>query len=73
LDQLRQFPKAAHDDGPDALEMAVSLINSSKEINVEEMKALFERLEYGGSSKNPKRIIGYDDKPFDDPFDLLLG
>jgi len=24
LDQLRQFPKAAHDDGPDALEMAVS-------------------------------------------------
>lgn len=25
LDQLRQFPKAAHDDGPDALEMAVSV------------------------------------------------
>ncbi len=25
LDQLRQFPAAAHDDGPDALEMAVSL------------------------------------------------
>jgi len=25
LDQLRQFPKAAHDDGPDALEMAVHL------------------------------------------------
>ena len=24
LDQLRQFPLAAHDDGPDALEMAVS-------------------------------------------------
>ena len=23
LDQLRLFPKAAHDDGPDALEMAV--------------------------------------------------
>jgi hypothetical protein len=23
LDQLRQFPLAAHDDGPDALEMAV--------------------------------------------------
>ena len=23
LDQLRQFPRAAHDDGPDALEMAV--------------------------------------------------
>lgn len=25
LDQLRQFPNAAHDDGPDALEMAVSV------------------------------------------------
>ncbi len=25
LDQLRQFPRAAHDDGPDALEMAVEL------------------------------------------------
>jgi len=25
LDQLRQFPKAAHDDGPDALEMAVEM------------------------------------------------
>lgn len=25
LDQLRQFPKGNHDDGPDALEMAVSL------------------------------------------------
>ena len=24
LDQLRQFPLAAHDDGPDALEMAVA-------------------------------------------------
>lgn len=24
IDQLRQFPKAAHDDGPDALEMAVA-------------------------------------------------
>jgi predicted phage terminase large subunit-like protein len=27
LDQLRQFPKAAHDDGPDALQMAVELAN----------------------------------------------
>ena len=26
LDQLRQFPKAAHDDGPDALEMAVEVV-----------------------------------------------
>ena len=25
LDQLRQFPLGAHDDGPDALEMAVTL------------------------------------------------
>jgi hypothetical protein len=25
LDQLRQFPKAAHDDGPDTLQMAVQV------------------------------------------------
>ena len=27
IDQLRYFPKAAHDDGPDALEMLFSLIH----------------------------------------------
>jgi len=30
LDQLRQFPKGAHDDGPDALEMAVSLAKAGR-------------------------------------------
>jgi predicted phage terminase large subunit-like protein len=30
LDQLRQFPLAAHDDGPDALEMAVDLCRNSQ-------------------------------------------
>ncbi len=28
LEQLRQFPNAAHDDGPDALEMAVDTASS---------------------------------------------
>lgn len=31
LEQLRQFPKGAHDDGPDALQMAVSLANAAPE------------------------------------------
>ena len=30
LDQLRQFPNGAHDDGPDALEMAVSIAGKGK-------------------------------------------
>lgn len=30
LDQLRQFPLGAHDDGPDALEMAVSIAKDDK-------------------------------------------
>jgi predicted phage terminase large subunit-like protein len=30
LDQLKYFPKADHDDGPDALEMLFSLIASSQ-------------------------------------------
>ncbi len=30
LEQLRQFPAAAHDDGPDALEMAVASAEASK-------------------------------------------
>jgi hypothetical protein len=28
LEQMRLFPKAAHDDGPDALEMAVAAARS---------------------------------------------
>jgi hypothetical protein len=28
VDQLREFPHAAHDDGPDALEMALRLAES---------------------------------------------
>ena len=34
LDQLRQFPKAAHDDGPDALQMAVELTRQSHAVVV---------------------------------------
>jgi len=45
LDQLRQFPKAAHDDGPDALEMAVSLVKSSKGPSLEYVKAVFDIFE----------------------------
>ena len=41
LDQLRQFPKAAHDDGPDALEMAVSLAISYRGITVEQVNKVF--------------------------------
>ena len=31
LDQLRLFPQASHDDGPDALEMAVALAQTHRE------------------------------------------
>ena len=73
MDQLRQFPKAAHDDGPDALEMTVSLTNSSKEMDVKGMKALLENVAYGGSGENPRRIISYGGSPVNDPFELLSG
>jgi len=36
LDQLRQFPKAAHDDGPDALEMAVDAARQREYITIVE-------------------------------------
>jgi len=36
LDQLRQFPKAAHDDGPDALEMAVDIARTPEHFWVSE-------------------------------------
>jgi hypothetical protein len=71
LDQLRQFPKAAHDDGPDALEMAVSLVKSPKGMDVEGMKAILKEEANGGFGENPRRIIEYDGKPFDDPFGLF--
>ena len=72
LDQLRQFPKAAHDDGPDALEMVVSLVKASKEVNVEMFKMLIETIKHGGSSKNPKKIISYGGVPVDDLTSKLL-
>ncbi|MCA9566005.1 MAG: hypothetical protein KC561_21055, partial [Myxococcales bacterium] len=38
LEQLRQFPLGAHDDGPDALEMAVSMaIDSGPRLEVLQM------------------------------------
>lgn len=49
LDQLRQFPKVAHDDGPDALEMAVSLVKSSNQIDLDKMHELFNRIKYGST------------------------
>lgn len=33
LDQLQQFPMAAHDDGPDALEMAVSVAQRPRQLH----------------------------------------
>jgi hypothetical protein len=56
------FPKAAHDDGPDALEMAVLLVKSPKYTAVE-VKTLFDDVKYCGSSRNPKRIISYGGVP----------
>ena len=32
MDQLRQFPVAQHDDGPDALEMAVTVARDSRHV-----------------------------------------
>lgn len=71
LKQLRQFPKATHDDGPDALEMAISIAKSSKEIDVKMVKELFAKIKNGGSSGNPKRVISYDGVPVNYPFDLI--
>ena len=34
IDQLIQFPKGAHDDGPDALEMAVRMLRRHGEPRV---------------------------------------
>jgi predicted phage terminase large subunit-like protein len=73
LDQFRQFPKAAHDDGPDALEMAVSLVKSSNQIDLDKMHTLFEKIRYGGSRANLKRIISYGGSPVEDHFGLLKG
>ena len=72
LDQLRQFPKAAHEDGPDALEMAVSLAKLSNNLTLEEQNRFWELAKYGDSSRNPKRIISYGGVPVDDLTSFLL-
>ena len=71
LNQLRQFPKVAHDDGPDALEMAVSLVQSSEKVPIDKLKDLMKKIKNGGSSRNPKRIISYGGIRIDDPFGLF--
>ncbi|MBU0640031.1 MAG: hypothetical protein KKB50_14285, partial [Planctomycetes bacterium] len=35
LEQMMLFPKAAHDDGPDALEMAVAAARSLADVKIE--------------------------------------
>jgi len=72
MNQLRQFPKAAHDDGPDALEMAVSLIRSlKKKIDVKMVRELFDKIENSGSSGSSKRVLYYGGVPVNYPFDLI--
>ncbi len=44
IDQMRDFPQGRHDDGPDALEMAVTASQGSESVNftVSEMKDIFD-------------------------------
>ncbi len=79
LDQFRVFPNGKHDDGPDTLEMVMRFATQFKGMNEAVIKAAFDAV------KNPtphrpffgkpgdKWIIGYGDKPFDDPFGLMSG
>ncbi|MFH1071172.1 MAG: phage terminase large subunit [Candidatus Glassbacteria bacterium] len=52
FDQLRFFPRAGHDDGPDALEMAVSLIEEA----AGPKRFRFDRPQSG--SEHLKRVFG---------------
>ena len=72
LRQLLQYPHAAHDDGPDALSMLIDLAEDLCGVDVEKMKEIFNRIKYPHSD-NPRRIIGYGGRPFEDPFGLLSG
>jgi predicted phage terminase large subunit-like protein len=58
VDQLRQFPKAAHDDGPDALEMAVKVAGKSGRIRMHYMSASgkmnWDRDDEAGEAQQPE-------------------
>lgn len=79
LDQFRVFPNGKHDDGPDALEMAMRVATQYKGLNEAVVKAAFDALKkpshhfpYFGKPGD-KRIIGYGMRPFDDRYGLMDG
>jgi predicted phage terminase large subunit-like protein len=70
--QLEQYPYGAHDDAVDALAMIIDDAENFSKYDPERMKKLLDTI-YGGSSKNPKRIILYGGRAVDDTFGLLSG
>jgi len=69
LEQFRMFPRGKHDDGLDALEMAVRIANQSRGSKVDGYLKFLQAL--NKPHRNPRRIIRYGDRPFDDPFGLI--
>jgi len=71
LDQFRLFPKGKHEDGPDALEMAVRTAKKDLRDDIVEHVKILKRLSQLPNNKS-RRVTGYGDKPFNgDPFGLL--
>jgi predicted phage terminase large subunit-like protein len=69
LDQLRQFPRAAHDDGPDALEMAVRLAEEGRDaITAGALAAGYCPITIGGIYDEGLGYGGYDSQ-----YDTVLG
>lgn len=71
LDQFRMFPRGKHDDGPDCLEMAIRIANQSRGFEMDEYVKMLHALNNPHGNGNPRRVIWYGDRPFDDPFGLI--
>lgn len=60
LEQLRLFPKASHDDGPDALEMAVEAARKGRELRLEDWYIVRTRRLWEDADDDDDRPLGWN-------------
>ncbi|MEM2914280.1 MAG: phage terminase large subunit, partial [Candidatus Bathyarchaeia archaeon] len=71
LEQLKYFPRGRHEDGLDALEMAVRLAGCKKAFNPDEYVKLLKACKGDLPNKNPNKFFIQGGKFIPNPFGLL--
>jgi predicted phage terminase large subunit-like protein len=73
LEEARYFPKIRHDDGLDALEMAVKLINNVSQCNLKQQVDIMKRISSPSLGMRSEDLFMYDGKRVIDLFGFKFG